>query len=111
MPVYKFKCKSCQWLFDYLLSLNERDSDIKCPKCRNDSVRIRLGASNSVYETANKYRGKQIRSNIKKILRDRSKNHTKSIAGELIEKHDHRTVTKTGLFNEKGLIKTVWDEK
>jgi len=112
MPLYKFKCKSCEWEFDYFLSLNERDTDILCTKCSNKSIRMRGGSSNPIiYDMVDKFRGKQNRRDIKEILNKRSKDYNKTIVGELVEKHGHRAISKTSSFNQKGLVKTVWDEK
>jgi putative FmdB family regulatory protein len=40
MPNYAFKCESCEYSFDEMLSLSNRDNPIKnpCPKCNKKKV-------------------------------------------------------------------------
>jgi len=33
MPIYEYKCKSCDETFESYRGLLGRDSDVKCPKC------------------------------------------------------------------------------
>jgi len=33
MPIYEYKCKSCDETFESYRGLMARDSDVKCPKC------------------------------------------------------------------------------
>lgn len=34
MPMYDYKCKLCNHVFDELVSFSTLDSDIECPKCK-----------------------------------------------------------------------------
>jgi len=33
MPIYEYECKSCGEKFEAFRSINDADSEVKCPKC------------------------------------------------------------------------------
>jgi putative FmdB family regulatory protein len=37
MPIYEYECKKCTKRFELLRSINDHDSDIRCPKCGEKS--------------------------------------------------------------------------
>ena len=43
MPVYDYKCTRCGHRFALLRSLSSRDSDVKCPRCEGEVVRVYEG--------------------------------------------------------------------
>ena len=38
MPVYDYVCKDCHKPFELVLTLQEHEKDIKCPKCGSKNV-------------------------------------------------------------------------
>jgi putative FmdB family regulatory protein len=38
MPVYDYVCNDCHKTFELLLTLQEHEKDIKCPKCGSKNV-------------------------------------------------------------------------
>jgi putative FmdB family regulatory protein len=47
MPNYAFKCEKCEYTFDEMLSLSNRDEPLKkpCPKCKKKKIIRDWGAS------------------------------------------------------------------
>ena len=37
MPIYEYRCQSCGMRFEKLRSMNDSDSEIKCPACGVDN--------------------------------------------------------------------------
>mgnify|MGYP000988207819 CR=1 FL=1 len=46
MPLYDFRCKDCQEVFEVRLSLTEKEKGVKkpCPKCGSNKVQQFFGA-------------------------------------------------------------------
>ncbi len=38
MPLYEYKCKSCQNEFEALVSISKADKNQKCPKCGKEDT-------------------------------------------------------------------------
>ena len=46
MPMYDFKCQSCGYRFDKLISFSASEKSIECPKCRKQDSKKLLCAPN-----------------------------------------------------------------
>lgn len=44
MPIYEFKCKSCERVFDELVPMNTEGDSLKCPKCGSVGARRLVSA-------------------------------------------------------------------
>ena len=44
MPIYEYKCKSCDETFEMYRGLLDRDSKVECPKCGSKNVERILSA-------------------------------------------------------------------
>ncbi len=44
MPIYEFKCKSCEKVFDELVPMNTEGDSLKCPKCGSVGARRLVSA-------------------------------------------------------------------
>lgn len=44
MPIYEFKCNSCQHVFDELVPMNTEGDLLKCPKCSERGARRLISA-------------------------------------------------------------------
>ncbi len=111
MPFYKYNCINCNYSEDKKCLMSLRNSEFHCPNC--DSILARefvSPPSTTVMEMADKYHGKQIRKNIVKILKKRSRDHMIQNVGDYIETHGIETVKKTSLL-PNGKKNTVWNEK
>ncbi len=40
MPTYEYKCNKCEHMFETMRSYQERETEIKCPKCGMESTRV-----------------------------------------------------------------------
>jgi len=38
MPLYEYRCKSCEKKFETLVSLRESDDPVKCPDCGSEET-------------------------------------------------------------------------
>lgn len=36
MPIYEFRCLSCNECFEFLVMSREETADLRCPKCRSE---------------------------------------------------------------------------
>ena len=39
MPIYEYECKKCGEKFELRRSINDADTEIKCPRCGEKSVK------------------------------------------------------------------------
>lgn len=44
MPIYEFKCKTCEQIFDELVPMNTEGDLLKCPKCGATGARRLISA-------------------------------------------------------------------
>lgn len=44
MPIYEYKCKSCEHIFDELVPVNTEGDLLKCPKCGEVGARRLISA-------------------------------------------------------------------
>lgn len=44
MPIYEFKCKSCEKVFEELVPMNTEGDRLKCPQCGNVGARRLISA-------------------------------------------------------------------
>lgn len=38
MPIYEYRCKACDHVFEMLRGINDKDEEIICPACRRRGV-------------------------------------------------------------------------
>lgn len=39
MPLYEYKCNDCRYKFTFFKSLEERNENLSCPKCKSEKVK------------------------------------------------------------------------
>jgi putative FmdB family regulatory protein len=44
MPIYEYRCKSCESHFDVLQRVGEEKKDLHCPKCGHEKVEKQFSA-------------------------------------------------------------------
>lgn len=68
MPVYKYKCKKCNYIFEMQLGMN--DSLPNCPKC-NENVKklLSLTTVGSVQMTSREFYNNKIQPEAKEIVK------------------------------------------
>jgi putative FmdB family regulatory protein len=44
MPIYEYRCKSCEAHFDVLQRVDEEKKDLHCPKCGHEKVEKQFSA-------------------------------------------------------------------
>jgi putative FmdB family regulatory protein len=44
MPIYEYRCKSCETHFDVLQRGGEEKKDLRCPKCGHEKVEKQFSA-------------------------------------------------------------------
>jgi putative FmdB family regulatory protein len=44
MPIYEYRCKSCESHFDVLQRVDEEKKDLRCPKCGHEKVEKQFSA-------------------------------------------------------------------
>lgn len=49
MPIYEYKCKKCNKIYEKLLSLNRNNNSIPCPDCGEMAFKI-ISQSNIIYK-------------------------------------------------------------
>ena len=102
MPMFKYACE-CGTEYSELAKPNE---EITCPSCgKRNSPSIPTGVASVVMETRDSYRGKQIKKNNEKQMRDRmNKFHDRYEAAEKIDKYGLDEAKKHGWL---GKVKKV----
>lgn len=45
MPLFHYRCESCNQKFEVLRPVSERNSDVMCPKCKVQCIRVLTNAS------------------------------------------------------------------
>ena len=45
MPIYEYRCKDCQELFDALRSMSKADDPIACQNCKSLNTRRQISAA------------------------------------------------------------------
>lgn len=56
MPVYEYKCLTCEKIFDALRKMDEMDQKISCPHCGNNETKRQLsvfGVGSSRHSSGN----------------------------------------------------------
>lgn len=44
MPIYEYKCNTCEQVFDELVPMNTEGDSLKCPKCGNVGAKRLISA-------------------------------------------------------------------
>ena len=44
MPIYEYRCESCESHFDVLQRVGEEKKDLRCPKCGHEKVEKQFSA-------------------------------------------------------------------
>lgn len=88
MPLRNYKCSGCDEEYRKLLQ-SEASQDYPCPKCGNSNFPLLPATVNArVYETRDKYRGKQLMKNHERIQKKRLRDHhDRYELEEKIDKH------------------------
>lgn len=47
MPLYEYKCKSCEKVFTVLSLIVEEEKEVKCPYCQSEDVKKEISAFSS----------------------------------------------------------------
>lgn len=47
MPIYEYKCNSCEKVFTVLSLKVEEDGEVKCPYCQNEDIKKEISTFSS----------------------------------------------------------------
>ncbi len=47
MPIYEYKCNSCEKVFTVLSLKVEEDEEVRCPYCQNEDIKKEISAFSS----------------------------------------------------------------
>jgi len=118
MPLYGYKCSSCNWSSDLIKrSIDDRDKVFKCKECDKPCKRVigsPLGAVVTEQPTKEaKYKGKSVRKGVNDELKKRSHEHfVEHEMDDLIQKHGVKHAKRVGWIDPKtGKKRGLIDEK
>ena len=96
MPVFTFNCVCGESYKD----LTKPDVKVKCPKCGIENSAITpTGSSTMVMETKDSYRGKQIRKNQDRMMKDRMRqHHDRNDIAEVVDRYGIKHAERHGLL-------------
>jgi len=97
MPIYKFKCKFCDFIIEKLSIPNI----LQCEKCGSDMEKYYSPLPNIVKDTSSEYHGMKGKRNAKEQLERRSEQYKQEIAGELVEKHGYEVAKQTSVIKNR----------
>jgi putative FmdB family regulatory protein len=55
MPIFEFKCKNCNYVFEELVMSSTDDSEMECPNCGTQSTEKLMSAFSSASSGADTY--------------------------------------------------------
>lgn len=53
MPIYEFRCQSCDKVFDSLVMPSEKDFEMRCPECNSPEVTKLMSAASHTLGMSN----------------------------------------------------------
>lgn len=112
MPTKTFHCENCDIKVKKILKYNDK-SILVCDKCKQKmEIVLDVIPECKITETPDRYRGKTLRKNFKKMMKKRTKEHfDKEEKDRLIQEHGIEEAKQQGWVDKKGKKKKLIDLK
>lgn len=112
MPVYNFRCHSCNLDIQFTLKTSEKDLQRQCQSCSEALKRVYTSPGKAtVMEMGSKYHGRSYRKGMQAVLKKRARDHVIENIGDTIDKHGLDQLKNTSYVNKQGKKRTIWDDK